>query len=149
MEKLTIKELAGYLPYGLKAFCVRTNEVRDVTLLHFTYDLKTVGLNHLLYEGLIVEPHKPILRPLSDLTKEITHNGETFVPMQKLKDENVSNIEFSLNQLWLDQITSAKISILQCWMLQNILFEWHFDVHGLIEKGLAINMNELEQNPYK
>jgi len=33
---------------------------------------------------LLLDDITPILRPLSDLTKPITHNGETFVPMIKL-----------------------------------------------------------------
>jgi len=30
------------------------------------------------------------------------------------------------------------------WIVKK-LYEWHFDVNGLIEKGLAINILELEK----
>lgn len=175
IEKLELRHLAGYLPYGLKALCVRTNEIRTVTLLHFTYDLKTVGHNHLIYEGLLLEKHKPILRPLSDLTKEIEVNWEKFVPMEllldietkhnwsnsdylecqsgqnewwvKLKDKNPSYI-FGYNSIMgfylLNQFSEKQFVRNQLELFEK-LYEWHFDIHGLIENNLAIDINTLEK----
>ena len=80
-EKLKIEHLAPYLPYGLKAIDDKTNEIRLVTLLHFTYNKETVGYNHLLYDGMLLSKHIPLLYPLEYLTKEIEHNGERFVPV--------------------------------------------------------------------
>ena len=69
---------------------------------------------------------KPILRPLSDLTKEIDVNGEK-------------------HQMWLLVPHGNSINDVFSWQYKNIktLFEWHFDVFGLIENGLAIDINSL------
>ena len=76
---------------------------------------------------------KLILRPLSDLTKEIEHNGERFVPIVLLEDY----IDF---QYGYERI--------EYWKIQQ-LFEWKFDIFNLIEKGEAIDVNTLQTNPYK
>ena len=69
---LELKHLASYLEHGLKV----KNHVNNITEL-------TVGnLGH--YLELQV---KPILRPLSDLTKGIEHNGEKFVPLISIVEE--------------------------------------------------------------
>lgn len=75
---------------------------------------------------------KPILRPMSDLTKEITHKGynddKPFVPI------NFVNI------WWVDNMTVVKI--------YDLLHLWHFDTRNLIDKGEAIDVNTLPNNPY-
>ena len=141
--KLELKHLAGYLPYGLKAIDERTKEIRTVTLLHFTYDRESVGHNHLLYEGILLSNHLPILRPLSDLAKEIEVNRKKFVPKEKLWDEIVYDTDEEyyriLKREWdeIDLIKSAPYRFVQR------LQEWHFDIYGLIENGLAIDINTL------
>lgn len=150
--KLELKHLAGYLPYELNALCVRTNEIRKVTLLHFTYDLKTVGHNHLIYEGLLLEKHKPILCPLSDLTKEIEVNGEKFVPIEwfEIGDDVNDSEEYDHGNIKLiktmESISKFNISNDMLHLPYGVvqkLYEWHFDIHGLIEAGLAIDINTL------
>ena len=65
--KLELKHLAGYLPYGLKYKDIPKgfDGIRELDIKTFDWCL---------------ENGKPILRPLSDLTKEIEVNGEKFVP---------------------------------------------------------------------
>lgn len=140
MEKLELKHLAGYLPYGLKAKDINTKEVRIVTLFHFTYDMNTVGYNHLLHEGLLLSKHLPILRPLSDLTKEIELNGEKFVPINELKSQCSYAVGCELDKF----IVYKNYGDMHYWIIKK-LYEWHFDIHGLIEKGLAIEINTLNQ----
>ena len=96
----------------------------------------------------------PILRPLSDLTKPIEHNGETFVPIESLKD--VFMLEWC--DLFDDSIDAIlefakynnfkKIEYLPFCIVQKLV-EWKFDIAGLIEKGEAIDVNTLIENPYK
>lgn len=81
----------------------------------------------------------PVCRPLSDLTKPITHNGETFVPMEKIE----------LSQLDPDIVTRWIKAELLIFKNSLKLIEWHFDIAGLIEKGEAIDVNTLPENPYK
>lgn len=78
---------------------------------------------------------KLILRPLSDLTKEIELNGEKFIPFNRI---DLSMYE--LKQLYSNLILPTK---LEFWQVEK-LFEWHFDIYGLIENGLAIDINTLK-----
>jgi hypothetical protein len=64
---------------------------------------------------------KPILRPLSDLELDEFKN-------------KIFNIEYII-----DKETDADLGYYE-WCF---LFENHFDVFGLIEKGLAININTI------
>lgn len=116
---------------------------------------------------------KPILRPLSDLVKEIDVNGEKFTPMERLLDIETKHnwscsdyleCESGQNEWWVKM--KGKIpsyifgynSIMGFYLLNQFsekefvrnqielfekLYEWHFDVFGLIEKGLAISINEI------
>jgi hypothetical protein len=142
--KLELKHLAGYLPYGLKAQDLRTKEVRAVTLLHFTYDNETVGHNHLIYDGLMLSKHLPILRPLSDLTKEIEVNGDKFVPIDWFEHDSVS--DYFDGNIWVKFLFEdgkcGDLDFIPYGMIQKLL-EWHFDIYGLIDAGLAIDINTL------
>lgn len=163
-EKLTLKHLAAYLPYGLKAQDIRTKEIRLVTLLHFTYNVETVGHNHLIYDGLLLSKHLPILRPLSDLVKEIEINGEKFIPLERLRElfyitNKYNNGSSSLTKTLIYNnsfkikvedyyYTSDNVNIyekdINDFEIYQKLFKWHFDVFGLIDAGLAIDINKLE-----
>lgn len=87
---MNLKELAGYLPYRLRMmydFENGTQWVLDVTNINA-----------------ITKHDKPILRPMSDLTKEIEVNGEKFVPLIELyRMSNKYNYD---NELYYDFIDS-------------------------------------------
>ncbi len=136
--KLELKHLAPYLPYGLKFI----HDEEPTPYLLMKLGLKT-DQNPLWIEGyngefeisVFPEGCKPILRPLSDLTKEIEHNGEKF------EDAGFFRMFYnglSDNEIHLDGVTFK----LEVW---QELFKWHFDVFGLIEAGLAIDMNTLKE----
>lgn len=152
---MKLEHLAPYLPYGLKSYTLYDGHVlvRDITV------------NNVMafVDGDINS--KPILRPLSDLTKEIEHNGEKFVPMKKLKtggtngnsvytaeDWNGTNyvcfdnenheLRFS-QKTGFDRRYNCESRQIYAYDLFQKLFEWHFDVFGLIEKGEAIDINTL------
>jgi len=137
MEKLELKHLAGYLPYGLKILYHNGNAK--------PYIEELVSLNTKL-SGRILgsEKHKPILRPLSDLTKEIEVNGEKFVPIEKLKllynFEKRGNFELSMyiEDAWIRSCNDLPFDAI------NLLLEWHFDIYGLIPE-LAIDINTLNK----
>lgn len=132
MKKLELKHLAAYLPYGFKA------------KIAGQYIDKIIGLFN---DGVYNESYhpddgdlplfidiKPILRPLSDLTKEIEVNGEKFVPCEKLGYE--SGYKYLLKKpLKYNMVFQDGLK----------LFEWHFDVFGLIPEGLAIDINTLNK----
>ena len=87
MEALTIKELAPYLPYRLKI--VRSKDSKGDRKVMNTGQgggKHWIGIGAVIKWQDVVSRPMPLMRPLSDLTKEITHNGETFVPIEKIKN---------------------------------------------------------------
>ena len=74
-NKLELKHLAAYLPFGLKVRSFREGQalfLEDISMSGEFIDYLFEKSEVRTYSTLI---YKPILRPLSDLTKEITHNG--------------------------------------------------------------------------
>ena len=106
--KLELKHLAPYLPYGLDMLYESIFEEKPFNSID---KLETHNIGMCLVGGF-----KPILRPLSDLTKWGIDD------LFKIKDYK--------------EMTYEDVR----WM-----FELHFDVFGLIEKGLAIDINTLEK----
>lgn len=140
METLELKHLAPYLPYGLKGIIKN----KTVLLQNLNkYSLETIPSIH-GYTYCSFEHFKPILRPLSDLTKEIEIDGKKIVPRYTgilCKYEIIMNPDFS----FFDGIGSNnEIDDMPYRVIQKLL-EWHFDIFGLIEKGLAIDINTLKQ----
>ena len=92
---------------------------------------------------------KPILFPLSSLTKEITVNGETFVPIYKIyefEQWDTDELEEIINDGTIEGIYSDLDLI--TYSQTERLFEWKIDVFGLIEAGLAEPVTG-NFNPYK
>lgn len=157
MEPLTINNLCGYLPYGL---CFMADE-------EWPYNLRGIRTNKII-AGIILgrsieraftlEEIKPILFPLSDLTKPITINGETFVPIEyfEIGDDidhdypyefNSGNIKFIQDLKTLAKYNiSHDINFLPYAVVQK-LFEWKFAIN--LPEGSWIDVNSLEENPYK
>lgn len=85
---------------------------------------------------------KPILRPLSWLTREITHEGfnggEPFVPLIELQKLNrnirVDGIIAYYNYGLSLEESLEIIKVLNC---------WHFDIYYLIDKGDAVSTEEV------
>tara|TARA_R110000822_G_scaffold185428_1_gene324573 strand:- start:75 stop:497 length:423 start_codon:yes stop_codon:yes gene_type:complete len=139
--KLELKDLAPYLPYGLK---IKTNNqirVMSVAVLTTTEN----SISNIIY-GV---GHKPILRPLSDLTKEINIDGDYFIPIYLLKNiryEFESDLSFGFDPQsdgYTCHCSSQYLEFSEYYEINSKLFEWHFDVFGLIEKGLAIDINTI------
>lgn len=132
--KLELKHLAPYLPYGLEVIYTHTKErgsIRNLYDIEEYNDIK-LGINWLYGEHIWM--FKPILRPLSDLTKEIEVDSELTT--------------ISKDNTWgrFDEIATLKPHQLRFIQLREyeLLLEYHFDVFGLIEQGLAIDINTLE-----
>ena len=126
MNKLEIKHLAPYLPYGVRV-------TKDDWGKIFTLDNDGTTLNCVGIDYVLNCKAKPILRPLSDLTKEIEINGEKFVPKNML-----STSLQSLNSC--EDLIKHRIIMFDD---SQKLIEWHFDIFGLIDKNLAIDINTL------
>ena len=141
---ITLKELSPYLPYKLKV------------LLKDHFDLE--GNNHeftLKWDNIITikgDIRKPILRPFSDLTKEIEVNGEKFIPVEVLWGKGKTYVgtacidsDNGFYPAWKIQhryflnhgIDSADYRVIR------LLLEWNFDIFNLIERDLAVDVNTL------
>jgi hypothetical protein len=163
MEKLGIKHLAPYLPYGLKGSWTETFEIE--TLIGFCEDEVITNV-----EQFPLKDFKPILRPLSDLTKEIGCNDIKFIPLEELaklfyyksrskyETTHFNRARETFNHIPPTYTVNCCVendsnrymyySINKDMELNNYnvvqrLLEFHFDVFGLIEKGLAIDINTL------
>lgn len=164
--------MAMSLPYGLKVSTIKSVEYVKKFCL---YDTRFFRLEFEISENSNdFRKSYPILRPLSDLTKEIKHKGEKLVPIIELaKIEGLFFIEISteyygvfaenkrISFLFRDGIfQKGRINYQEDAWIEDVqiekqfdlflkLIEWHFDIAGLIEKGEAIDINTLPENPYK
>ena len=79
---------------------------------------------------------KPILRPLSDLTQNelIQELGTTIGHLDWITIERDHWIRFYSHEYWLNDIP---------YVMYKYLIKNHFDVFGLIKKGLAIDINTI------
>ena len=125
--KLELKHLAPYLPYKLKGNIFSDNKqwslvgIKEETCLCQKSDYKnTINISILNF--------KPILRPLSDLDKKNEEGKNIYFPSSNLKDVIIKGLDIKSHCYFSEII----------YLLKN-----HFDVFGLIEKGLAIDINTL------
>jgi len=179
MKTLELKHLSAYLPYDLDVVCIDKGVTyfgKQISIHSFRIRKNFISNNYqLVYEneGVNIKDIKPLLRPLSQLTQEIEHNGERFVPMIEIVkmiepyyvkiDESTSDFNVINKCIGKDRVyqlryknnynNQGEISMLnfheneKClWHSDRIipikchdkLFEWHFDIYGLIENNLAI-----------
>jgi hypothetical protein len=85
--KLELKHLSPYLPYGLRIRGNTHGEIAELTTLSdISVNIKGRSLSYGMWADIF--EIKPILRPLSDLTKEIEHNEDSFTPIIELLQIN-------------------------------------------------------------
>jgi hypothetical protein len=126
------------LPFGLYCVGINPEVIYKVLSVHFgaiiLHRVVSDKTNHDF--PLPIKHIKYIIHPLTDITKPIEHKGEVFVP------------EIVLNRDYPCEMIHTNIAT---WSFRVVfkLIEWHFDIAGLIEKGEAIDVNTLPENPYK
>jgi hypothetical protein len=139
--KLEPKHIFAYLPYKVQ-----------VSKIHILNIGKCEGngigsINHILSTK--SGQYKMWLHPLSDLTKEIEVNGEKFIPIKIL--ENIvyginiykpTNYPLELTVMTCDY--SQEIDYYNGYLIVQKLCEWHFDVFGLIDAGLVVDINTVD-----
>ena len=137
--------LAMSLPYGFKVLRVNDNIIINYFGIHY--------VNEFDRNDPEIDYH-PILHPISDLTKEIVHKGEKFVPIERLEESFIEGTEdllvLSLEAIdyFIENEDFSRIEYLPAILIRKLI-EWHFDIASLIEKGEAIDVNTLPENPYK
>ena len=157
--------LAMSLPYDVE--CVTNIGIRAFTLLSLDVSTGKSKLQSSIIGGFfcpVISEIKPVCHPLSDLTKEIEHKGEKFVPIINIAKTMYPNHEWSLSKNGTYAITRENTFEYDygydCFLMNNSaqmpqityllkLLEWHFDLFDGIKNNEAINVNDLETNPYK
>lgn len=132
---LELKHLSPYLPYNLKCdiFLAQQNMGTCV------WRIRTLDCFYLDKLKNNLEFIQPILRPLSDLNSEIEFNNRKFNPIDELAEiEEVVVLQYSF------EFFETSMKYLPHWIVQQLL-EWHFDIFGLIDNGLAISIHDVEQ----
>lgn len=136
-EHLTLELLAPYLPY--KLYVLHFGE-RKVLNTGYGSSVNWIGMSAALK---FKDPQKlrPLLHPLSRLMEEIEVDGKKFVPMMVLfgcsvKEEEAFDIYGTIPVGW-DIMFNIKNFVYWDYKLVVLLLKWHFDIFGLLDKGLA------------
>lgn len=147
--KLEIKHLAPYLPYRLKIIGNTHGEIQVLSCVTET-SVNIEGRSFQYGMWADIFDIKPIFRPLNDLKdfkKRIdVGDGEgLFTPLNRLLFNSYFNIDVMSDA---DKIEFVEIltdiEIGASYDDISTLISWHFDVFGLIDKGLAIDINTLQ-----
>lgn len=154
--KLELKNLAPYLPYGIKfqtpyGILELTNiSVLDRYKVWFEannskdINYKILRENHCIGKGFYLKTVKPILRPMSDFDNPNKHNGDFYSFMSELNSELPydyqidRDLDFNIEH---PRYVACKYAL----EVYDFLFKNHFDVFGLIDAGLAIDINTLPE----
>lgn len=160
-RKLELKDIAGYLPYGLVGLYKRRE--------HLQPTLITIGVSYYKNETTLSFDNElsPILRPLSDLYRPITHNRVEVIPIVELAcisnpsvNWECDNCDYAYDESYvfhyneeykcfIEQKDNRPIVVRNQYQLFDKLHELKVDYRGLIDDGSAIDVNSLDVNPYK
>ena len=101
-----------------------------------------------------------VLRPLQDLWKQITQAGKTFEFYEILGEDYAHLACLLLGQCEHDTLGDAMGSVFEALEVAEIsindlpfgliqrMIEHHFDVNGLIEKGLSVSFHDFNKPVY-
>jgi len=167
-KQLTIEHLAAYLPYGIRAKISQeghfnldceypipyTDEIGVINSISFdlnkVYGILTMG-NGWQFDFEELDEIIMCVRPLSQLTETIEHNGEMFNPYDVLENMTIKGGRHRDHLSYATAMISGNvpyevlhIQSMPWWALRK-LQEWHFDTFGLIEAGLAETIPSIPQ----
>jgi hypothetical protein len=117
-KELLLKDLCSRLPYGVKV----NNEIQGDFKIYGICENFVFGRNETCHIDFNAEKIKPYLFPLSSMTEEQEKEKRSF-----------------------DPFITEEVKTFGDWAVCLIDFynKHHFDYHGLIEKGLAIDATGL------
>ena len=140
---MTKKEFLSFsLPYKLPVISKHGNSIGHLTAVSEDTDFifRTVCVGGREKEMKHIDNTLPVIRPLSDLTKEIDHKGESFVPISKVS-VNSRRLLTNIDSVY----PNLKNGIdLLCFRNSIKLIEWRFDIANLIDKSEAVDYHTLE-----
>lgn len=166
-RELTLTDMAGYLPYGLKMLQCNIEQPATVFEMHYhpiKGDQRVIcGINNIFELSEIA----PVLRPMSDLCEEITergyNDGKPFVPLvefAKVRYPYLTSRRFITDTKYVEcaendssgwgkwkmyelELESMSVDEL------DLLHRLHLDYRDLIGVGLAVSVHDLPTNPYE
>ena len=142
MEKLELKHLAAYLPYGIEVYCPRREKVYNMAMLGNNHNRVYVEGKH--FSGWI-ENAKPMLRPLSTIIEDDQIISLMFDLGGKMSDAIHDWIKYAKSDpANIDNaILCAPYPVVE-WALEN-----HYDIFSLIPKGLAVPLTQATELVYE
>ena len=144
MNKLTVEKIMCYLPFNPNVnLCDLQGNIKFKNRAIRSFEIK-MGFKdfHLITGNRTVhylDGIKLLLRPLSDLNKEIKYKGEKFIPQNKIDKRFRQQFK---NFKKAGEINTENWYIFPYEIIEQ-LFKWKFDVYGLIDDGLAHNIKSL------
>jgi hypothetical protein len=176
MRTLELKDICGYVPHELKLFdkngfmdCVlKVAGIMDGDIIFHGEHCKCKIVKE--------DEIKPILYPISSLYETRVHKGKEIIPIVECAKRSIHGVEwnntvhkskiveddyyilsyrdgykykfgYNKHEFWME-FQNKKFPVIQL-PLFDYLNELKVDYRGLIESGLAIDVNTLEINPYK
>jgi len=127
--KLELKHVAPYLPYGLRCQTTDRGEV-VISELNAAYSDNSYSFMNIVESEKGFQDIKPILKPMSALN--ISYATELAKYVITLDEKYTLKIALTMIEIYKSKPLDMP------YVLVQILLQWHFDVFGLIEKGLAI-----------
>ena len=128
---ITLQEISSYLPYKLKCSYIDTFGYDQIGILTSVDTDYGIGIDHCYDKDYI-----PILRPLSDFTKEIEIEGKMI------------QLRYWVKRKCNDELRIDPVVNIETWrnisFVNNLLLSLHFDIFGLIERGDAVDINALK-----
>lgn len=141
-NKLTLEHIAPYLPYGL-TFLSGDGEIKEIDTLSTTsINIKDRGTTYGMYADL--DDIKPILRPMSDLYEWMPETENSYYGQAKEETGFDLDTDFSFD-VDIEYSGTRRFALLPILSAINFLLKHHFDIFGLIDAGLAIDINTLQK----
>ena len=117
MNKLTLNEIVGYLPFKLQVLESYNNRIG---VLHSINVNGKVSVLHKVIWDFEIEEIKPILNRIEDMSEELL---DKWIYIQE-RVEN--NLQFSIQA-------------------NEFMYSNHIDIHNLIDRGLAVDKKTIQQ----
>lgn len=153
---LEYKDIAGNLPYDLKGRYVDMyGNIHICSITNFNSNKFGKGIGEII----------PIYYPLNTLYKPIIHNGKEIIPIVELAKISITGLDwklgktiygysycavcegwyFDFNGRFMYYSEEDNYAIPNDWRLYDFLHELKIDYRGLIDAGLAVDVNTLNK----
>ena len=162
MERLTTKELAPYLPYGLKLYIWNGGYEKPIeyptliglhgdSIIQSGYRFKSIHCGDEIFSRPEMSNSlsiiKPLLRPMSSLT-EVFQFGDYDTRIEEIVKEAEQHFDAydEWLEIFIDDPDPSRILQAPYEVVQKLI-ERKYDVFGLIDRGLALHIDGKEVKP--